>query len=232
MARGEIVADVREGLRAMAAMMPEDVTMACGPKGKHNPDRAAVRHGSEKGSVTLGARRVPVERPRMCATDRSGELRQSPSGCGRPTTPSLRWLPRPSSRPSPRNWTRLTRARPRRCAKACARRANDPRERSTPKHCSPLHDDWSTSSGRCYATAANSSPPLPSKQLQPLDTIIDLVMRRVVGSIPQANSETQAAPPTGQHASVTIMRLQRGGSEIEPCQACTAHLRDAARLEA
>jgi len=73
-ARGEIVADVREGLRAMAAMMPEDVTMACGPKGKHNPDRAAVRHGSEKGSVTLGARRVPVERPRMCATERPGEL--------------------------------------------------------------------------------------------------------------------------------------------------------------
>ncbi len=213
-ARGEIVADVREGLRAMAAMMPEDVTMACGPKGKHNPDRAAVRHGSEKGLITLGGRRVPRVRDRTLSSLHGAHLRDA------------------ARLPSPRNWTRLTRARPRRCAKACARRANDPRERSTPKHCSPLHDDWSTSSGRCYATAANSSPPLPSKQLQPLDTIIDLVMRRVVGSIPQANSETQAAPPTGQHASVTIMRLQRGGSEIEPCQACTAHLRDAARLEA
>jgi len=46
----------------------------CGPKGKHGPARAAVRHGTERGSVTLGGRRVPVERPRMRAGDGSGEL--------------------------------------------------------------------------------------------------------------------------------------------------------------
>lgn len=82
-ALGEIVADVREGLLAMAvgtglqvmdAMMHAEVTAACGPKGKHNPNRVAVRHGSEKGSVTLGGRRLPVTRPRMRATDGSGEL--------------------------------------------------------------------------------------------------------------------------------------------------------------
>jgi len=80
---GEIVADVHEGLLAMAvgtglqvmaAMMEADVTAACGPRGQHDPDRAAVRHGSEKGSVTLGGRRVPVDRPRMRATDGTGEL--------------------------------------------------------------------------------------------------------------------------------------------------------------
>jgi putative transposase len=80
---GELVADVREGLLAMAvgtglqvmaAMMDADVTAVCGPKGKHDPGRTAVRHGTEKGSVTLGGRRVPVERPRMRATDGSGEL--------------------------------------------------------------------------------------------------------------------------------------------------------------
>jgi len=80
---GEVVADVREGLLAMAvgaglqvmaAMMTEDVTAVCGPKGKHDPARAAVRHGTEKGSVTLGGRRVPVERPRLRAVDGSGEL--------------------------------------------------------------------------------------------------------------------------------------------------------------
>jgi putative transposase len=80
---GEIVADVREGLLAMAvgtglqvmaAMMDADVAAACGPKGKHDPNRSAVRHGTEKGSVTLGGRRVPVERPRMRAIDGSGEL--------------------------------------------------------------------------------------------------------------------------------------------------------------
>jgi putative transposase len=80
---GDIVADVREGLLAMAvgaglqvmdAMMDADVVAVCGPKGKHDPNRTAVRHGSEKGSVTLGGRRVPIERPRMRGTDGSGEL--------------------------------------------------------------------------------------------------------------------------------------------------------------
>ncbi|MGH3524610.1 MAG: transposase, partial [Mycobacterium sp.] len=82
-ALGEIVANVREGLLAMAvgtglqvmaAMMDADVAAACGPKGKHDPNRSAVRHGTEKGSATLGGRRVPVERPRMRAIDGSGEL--------------------------------------------------------------------------------------------------------------------------------------------------------------
>ena len=69
-ALGEVVADVREGLLAMAvgtglqvmaAIMEADVTAVCGPKGKHDPARSAVRHGSEKGAVTLGGRRVPGE---------------------------------------------------------------------------------------------------------------------------------------------------------------------------
>jgi putative transposase len=82
-AMGELVADVREGLLAMAvgtglqvmaAMMDADVAVVCGPRGKHDPGRAAVRHGTERGSVTLGGRRVPVERPRMRTVDGSGEL--------------------------------------------------------------------------------------------------------------------------------------------------------------
>ena len=80
---GEVAADVREGLLAMAvgaglqvmaAMMDADVTAVCGPKGKHDSARMAVRHGTEKGSVTLGGRRVSVQRPRMRAVDGSGEL--------------------------------------------------------------------------------------------------------------------------------------------------------------
>jgi transposase-like protein len=50
------------------------VSAVCGPKGKHDPARTAVRHGTERGSVTLGGRRVPVERPRMRAADGTGEL--------------------------------------------------------------------------------------------------------------------------------------------------------------
>jgi len=79
----ELAGDVQEGLLAMAvgtglqvmaAMMNADVEAVCGPKGKHDLARSAVRHGTGAGSVTLGGRRVPVTRPRMRATDGCGEL--------------------------------------------------------------------------------------------------------------------------------------------------------------
>ncbi len=54
--------------------MEADVAAACGPRGKHDLDRAATRHGTEAGSVTLGGRRVPVRRPRVRALDGSGEV--------------------------------------------------------------------------------------------------------------------------------------------------------------
>ena len=82
-AMAELAGDVQEGLLAMAvgtglqvmaALMNADVEASCGPKGKHDPGRSAVRHGTEAGSVTLGGRRVPVQRPRMRAADGSGEL--------------------------------------------------------------------------------------------------------------------------------------------------------------
>ena len=50
------------------------MTAACGVKGKHDADRTATRHGTEAGAVTLGGRRVPVRRPRIRATDGSGDL--------------------------------------------------------------------------------------------------------------------------------------------------------------
>jgi putative transposase len=71
---GLLALAVGTGLQVMAAMFEEDVARLCGPEGKHNPDRAGYRHGSEAGSVTLGGRRVPVTRPRVRATDSSGEL--------------------------------------------------------------------------------------------------------------------------------------------------------------
>jgi transposase-like protein len=82
-ALGELAEDLREGLLALAvgaglqvmtALMEQDVAAACGPRGKHDPQRSATRHGHGAGSVTLGGRRVPVTRPRMRATDGSGEL--------------------------------------------------------------------------------------------------------------------------------------------------------------
>lgn len=65
---------VATGLQVMASLMEADVAAVAGPRGKQNPDRAAVRHGSGPGSVTLGGRRVPIVRPRVRAADGSGEL--------------------------------------------------------------------------------------------------------------------------------------------------------------
>ena len=53
---GEIAADMREGLLALAVgaglqvmqqLMEADVAAACGPRGRHDPDRTATRHGTE-----------------------------------------------------------------------------------------------------------------------------------------------------------------------------------------
>jgi len=83
LAMADLAETVKEGLLALAVgagfgvmevMMQESVTGLCGLKGVHDPDRSAVRHGSEDGSVTLGGRRVPVRRPRVRSVDGTTEV--------------------------------------------------------------------------------------------------------------------------------------------------------------
>jgi transposase-like protein len=66
---GLLAMSVAAGMAVMRTMFDAEITAACGPKGKHDPDRAAVRHGAGWGSVVLGGRRVPVTRPRARTTD-------------------------------------------------------------------------------------------------------------------------------------------------------------------
>lgn len=82
-AMGELTGAVREGLLALAVgaglqvmrvLMEENVTAVCGPKGRHLPDRTAVRHGAEDGAVVVGGRKVGVRRPRVRTADRSTEV--------------------------------------------------------------------------------------------------------------------------------------------------------------
>jgi putative transposase len=82
-ALGELVGAAREGLLALSVgvglgvvheLMELEVDEVVGPKGKHDPDRVAVRHGHEHGSMTLGGRRVRVSRPRMRSADDEREL--------------------------------------------------------------------------------------------------------------------------------------------------------------
>ena len=74
MHEGLLALAVGAGLQVMQALMEADVSTLAGPKGKHNMVRMAVRHGRERGSVTLGGRRVPISRPRVRAADGSGEV--------------------------------------------------------------------------------------------------------------------------------------------------------------
>jgi hypothetical protein len=71
---GLLALAVGAGLQVMQTLMEESVTALAGPKGRHDPGRTAVRHGHERGSVTLGGRRVAVQRPRVRAAEGSGEL--------------------------------------------------------------------------------------------------------------------------------------------------------------
>ena len=82
-ALGELVGAAREGLLALSvsvglgvvhSLMEAEVDQVVGAKGKHNPDRTASRHGHERGSMTLGGRRVEVSRPRMRTADDEHEL--------------------------------------------------------------------------------------------------------------------------------------------------------------
>src|SRR5438045_4515446 len=70
---GLLAMSVAAGMAVMRAMFDAEITAACGPKGKHDPERIAVRHGAGRGSVVLGGRRVPVSRPRA-RTVNGGEV--------------------------------------------------------------------------------------------------------------------------------------------------------------
>jgi transposase-like protein len=80
---GELVNAAKDGLLALSVgvglgvlqeLMETEVDDVVGPKGRHDRDRVAVRHGHEAGEVTLGGRRVGVERPRARTADGSGEV--------------------------------------------------------------------------------------------------------------------------------------------------------------
>jgi transposase-like protein len=82
-ALGQLVGSAKEGLLALsvgvglgvlAELMEEEVVEVVGAKGKHDPERVAVRHGHQSGEVTLGGRRVAVERPRVRSADGRAEL--------------------------------------------------------------------------------------------------------------------------------------------------------------
>jgi len=60
---------VQLGLQVVQQMLAYDVEQHVGKKGKHNPDRNAYRHGSERTKVVMGDHKVTIERPRVRSTE-------------------------------------------------------------------------------------------------------------------------------------------------------------------
>jgi len=54
MREGLLALAVGAGLQVMAALMDADVSALAGPKGRHDPGRAAVRHGTGPGVGDVG----------------------------------------------------------------------------------------------------------------------------------------------------------------------------------
>ena len=82
-ALGELAGAAKEGLLALSVgvglgvlceLMEAEIDEVVGPKGRHISDRVAVRHGHEDGEVTLGGRRVAVNRPRARTADGEHEV--------------------------------------------------------------------------------------------------------------------------------------------------------------
>ena len=81
-ALGQLVGAVKEellalsvgvGLGVLSELMDEEVDDVAGSRGKHDPDRTAVRRGHETGETTLGGRRAQA-RPRARIVDGSQEI--------------------------------------------------------------------------------------------------------------------------------------------------------------
>ena len=71
---GLLALAVSTGLAVLHETMEWEVERLVGPKGRHDRDRTAKRHGHTPGEVTLGARRVPISRPRVRTADDTEEI--------------------------------------------------------------------------------------------------------------------------------------------------------------
>jgi transposase-like protein len=65
---------VDTGKQVLAAMMEHDRVALCGPAGRHDPERLALRAGSTESAIVLGGRRIGMRRLRVRSMEQ-GEVR-------------------------------------------------------------------------------------------------------------------------------------------------------------
>ena len=61
--------EIIAGLEYVGAVLEEERSTFCGPRYQHDPRRQALRAGSVASALSLGGRRVGVERPRARRID-------------------------------------------------------------------------------------------------------------------------------------------------------------------
>src|SRR5260370_6524584 len=82
--KGLLALSIGVGLTVVHELFEAEVTRLAGPKGKHDPERRAYRHGQEARQVTLGGRRVHVAKPRVRSLEEEEvELRTFSAFAGR-----------------------------------------------------------------------------------------------------------------------------------------------------
>lgn len=62
------------GIQALMTLMDQDVEAMAGPKGKHDPNRTAYRHGYQNTTVPMGNQRLGIKRPRARSIETDTDL--------------------------------------------------------------------------------------------------------------------------------------------------------------
>jgi len=62
------------GIQALMTLMDQDVETMAGPKGKHDPNRTAYRHGYQNTTVPMGNQRLGIKRPRARSIETDTDL--------------------------------------------------------------------------------------------------------------------------------------------------------------
>ena len=74
MHEGLLAAAVAVGLEVFDQLLDANVTAVAGAKGRHNPDRNAVRHGTDPAKVPMGGQMIDVRKPRVRSVDGFAEV--------------------------------------------------------------------------------------------------------------------------------------------------------------
>ncbi|MGI8793620.1 MAG: IS256 family transposase [Acidimicrobiales bacterium] len=74
MHEGLLAAAVAVGLEVFDQLLDANVTAVAGVRGRHDPGRTAVRHGTDPAKVPMGGRMIDVRKPRVRSVDGTGEV--------------------------------------------------------------------------------------------------------------------------------------------------------------